>query len=272
MEKSKFISIMAASAAKYGKVEFKEVQKVNETYYGMYIDVVNKPTPVVNLDTLYDFYCETEDIEACLDRVNEILTTVFDHSIILENITNWEWVKEHLYLKLFGHVVNGICRPVADLYLVPYVDLPEDSNATVCVTPDMLDSWEVSIDDVFDAAIEAQPKIRPVVIRSLAEIFGIEDDDCPMYVVTCEDHYCGASAILYPGVAERIQANLGDFYIIPASVHETLVVPKLLNDDLERLTNMVKDVNEKDVPDGDKLSDSVYVYDFEDKTIKQATA
>lgn len=274
MDKQEFIKVMAEEAAQYGKIEFKEIQKVDETYYGMYVSVDNGPTPVVNLDSLYDYYCDTEDMDSCLEHLSQVLTMKPRYSFDISKISDWEWAKDHLYFKLFGHVVNGICKPVADLYLVPYVDLPDICGATVRVTPDLAETWEVSLDDIFQAVETAQPNLHPAVIKSLSDILGVmlpDDEEIPMYVVTCEDHYYGASAILYPGVAEQVKEKIygDDFYLVPASVHEMLAVPKALCDDPQHLTGLVKMVNQQDVPEDQRLSNSIYEYDFVEDTLKK---
>ena len=57
-----------------------------------------------------------------------------------------------------------------------------------------------------------------------------------------------------------------DFYVLPSSIHETLLVP-IGNMDVSGLLQMVKEVNEAEVELCDQLSDKVQYYDRAAKTL-----
>ena len=57
-----------------------------------------------------------------------------------------------------------------------------------------------------------------------------------------------------------------DLYIIPSSIHETILLP-MLGDDWEALSQMVKEVNATQLAPEEILSDHVYLYKSEDNTI-----
>jgi len=57
----------------------------------------------------------------------------------------------------------------------------------------------------------------------------------------------------------------GDFYILPSSIHEVLIVPDNGMMDLAALENMVREVNATTVDPSEKLTDNVYHYDSKDK-------
>ena len=64
------------------------------------------------------------------------------------------------------------------------------------------------------------------------------------------------------------QASLkagGDFFILPSSIHEILIVPDNGKMHVEDLQNMVKEVNMNEVDYIDQLTDSVYHYDHQAK-------
>ena len=69
---------------------------------------------------------------------------------------------------------------------------------------------------------------------------------------------------------DRITAKLGEVYVIPSSVHETLIVPKTYVDDLEGLQKMVRDINEREVRPEDQLSNNIYEYDPKTQSLKIA--
>ncbi len=57
----------------------------------------------------------------------------------------------------------------------------------------------------------------------------------------------------------------GDFFILPSSIHEVLIVPDNGEMKLPELEAMVRDVNATQVAPPDKLTDSVYHYDAREK-------
>ena len=69
---------------------------------------------------------------------------------------------------------------------------------------------------------------------------------------------------------DRITAKLGEVYVIPSSVDETLIVPKRYVDDLEGLQKMVRDINASEVRPEDQLSNNIYEYDPKTHSLKIA--
>ncbi len=82
----------------------------------------------------------------------------------------------------------------------------------------------------------------------------------------------GASALFYPDVLEKIGEQAGqNFFILPSSIHETLIVPDDGRFDYQMLESMVKEINaaERVAPE-DRLSDSVYHYDSREYLFERA--
>lgn len=83
----------------------------------------------------------------------------------------------------------------------------------------------------------------------------------PMYVLTTDSRINGAACLLYRGMLERIRKSIGsDFYIIPSSINEVLIVPTGTGMDEDSLNNMLRSVNKEEVPDTEILSDNIYRY------------
>ncbi len=87
------------------------------------------------------------------------------------------------------------------------------------------------------------------------------DNNCEMYVLTNSLGINGASAILYNGLIEEFaNKTKSNLYILPSSIHEVIIMPYVDEYDIEELKQMVREINATQVPRGDVLSDSVYVY------------
>ena len=85
-----------------------------------------------------------------------------------------------------------------------------------------------------------------------------------MYVLSNEKKHFGASVILYENMMKEICKKLeGNVYILPSSVHETILIPSRMVDTVSRLDEMVCEVDETQVPTVDILSDHSYLYNME---------
>lgn len=88
------------------------------------------------------------------------------------------------------------------------------------------------------------------------------------YILTNTERVYGAAVILYPGVLEYVSGQLGgDLFIIPSSIHETLI----LKDDgiikAQELEEILREVNREKVAPEDVLSDSLYGYSRSDGNV-----
>ena len=100
------------------------------------------------------------------------------------------------------------------------------------------------------------------------EAFEVIEDT--IYVETTQSKIFGAAVLLYPRFLEHEAEALGrNFYIIPSSVHEVLIIPaEKIEQDADELLEMVKEVNTTQVSDEEVLSDNVYYYDREKNEVK----
>lgn len=129
--------------------------------------------------------------------------------------------------------------------------------------------------------MENAPQIKPAEIKGMsevmAEMMGIEQaemmglvpmdpKDEQMFVATVPDKVHGAGVLAYQNFMDQAAERVGgDFFILPSSIHEVLIVPDNGKMDLKDLESMVKEVNATQVAPADKLTDSVYHYDSQAK-------
>lgn len=86
--------------------------------------------------------------------------------------------------------------------------------------------------------------------------------ESPMFVLTNKTRYDGAAMIACPEVLQTVHGLMGDdYYILPSSVHEVLIVPKHIPLLLEDMQKTVRQINEESVEPIDRLSDNVYEFD-----------
>ena len=178
-------------------------------------------------------------------------------------------------------------KSVGDLAKVYQVvaHMDADGVASFNVSNDMLNRWEVSIDDIDELATENTRKLFPEVLRSMTDLIqemiicadgdncneGMQifadmggDDGIKMYVLSNKSGINGASTILYKDVLKDFALQMkADLYILPSSIHEVIIVPAIKKLKPSNLREMVVDVNMKEVSASEVLSNEVYFYDRE---------
>lgn len=170
-----------------------------------------------------------------------------------------------------------------DLAIIFYsiLSIDEESEMSFTVTNDMLRVWNATPQELFILATTNTPRLLPINITSLnALMFQVDIpqhetisdtiDNLPfdyVYAITNEYSRNGFSGIFYPGVLKCLGKRFGNFYLLPSSIHEALIVPEDCGMTPEYLKEMVKAVNTDVVSPDEYLSDSIYQYNVEQDKI-----
>lgn len=214
--------------------------------------------PVLYLDEPFELYQQGVPAGVIADRLLEVYernmaTDAFDTSCIID----WNRASERLTVRLTNlshntsYLENKLTLPIpgTDTAFVYSLDLSDfREGASVTVTRDMLTAWHVTPGVVHDIAFVNTARLHPASVlpmRSIMnEMTGCSGPDFAeepvMYVVTSDTRVNGAVSILFPGVAEALYNKIGDFYILPSSVHEVI------------------DINRTQVAPEDRLADDVF--------------
>lgn len=89
----------------------------------------------------------------------------------------------------------------------------------------------------------------------------MEEGQIPMYVLTNSRRYYGAASLIYDNVMEKIGKLFNnDYYILPSSVHEVILLEKNQEIQPKVLNEMIMDVNRTQVEEEEWLGDHAYFY------------
>ena len=151
---------------------------------------------------------------------------------------------------------------------------------TSVITNQQLNAFGITAEQLHQDALENAPITHPASLRSMqevmAEMMGMEPEDVmsgepTMLVATVEGSFMGASVIQYPGFMEQAAEKIGgDFFVLPSSIHEVLLIPDDGRQDFHELAAMVQTINETQVAPEERLSDNVYHYDKADRVFELA--
>ena len=85
-----------------------------------------------------------------------------------------------------------------------------------------------------------------------------------IYIMTNQAGVNGASVILYDRFLEEFSDRMdSEYYIIPSSIHEVILIPRENFMEPEEIRRMIREVNFTVVGPDDYLSDSLYYYNRE---------
>ena len=138
---------------------------------------------------------------------------------------------------------------------------------------DIIASWGMCVRDVYN---EARYNLaNEYKIKGMREM--LADMGCPefmlppvsddgkemMYVLTNGTGELGSGVILAPDVMKAAKEKIGNFVILPSSIHEVILVPiteESMN--VDSLNNIIDSVNTEQVAPKEQLSDKAYLYNF----------
>ncbi len=182
--------------------------------------------------------------------------------LLMERIWDYNgYIKKRLFIKMRHNITHEqmVSMQVCDFYATVCVELDGMGTAFV-VQNSMLEKWGVGKDRLFADAIENMSEQYPMESFEVSELVGSEcKSGYPLTCFTNIDGMNGAAVLLYPGfLPKAYEAAGGDFYIIPSSVHEVLVISREAVS-ADALSKIVREVNMAIVSDDEKLSDNAFM-------------
>lgn len=260
--------------------------------------------PTIYLNSFYEEYKAGRPMDEILNHIAEIRSAnEMEQGFNMSNITDWEKVAPNVAPRVIDSENNKELlsqRPhtLMDGMAVTYcVMLGEQDNGfmSVPITYELMDRWGVDTDKLHDIALDNLPELMPPKLMTMNEVMAdmmlpdlilncdgdreqaeamLESMMPPegnMYVISNEAKMNGATVLLNDQFMEKVVEQIGeDFYIIPSSIHECLLISQSAGMSIAEMENMVQDVNATQVAPEDRLSDHVFAYDVETKEIYRA--
>lgn len=196
-----------------------------------------------------------------------------------EKVKDYEFVKDKIIYRLIGREENQeLLKEIPykcylDLAIIYYVllEVDEYGMASMMVRTEHMDMWKVTEEDLYCRASENTRKLLPYEFAPMRtvieELLGLGMEEGPaekMYILSNEMRSYGAAALIYPGCLRKIADEVGEnFFVIPSSVHEIIIVAESEAPGREELESMIEEVNETQVEAEEVLSDRAYYYDRE---------
>lgn len=243
-------------------------------------------SPTIYLEEFFKQYQEGFTIDEITESIVHVYHEVkFEHSWQVHTVKDFESMRSKIVYKLIHAKKNetllGTMPYIAylDFAIVFYIlfEVTESGTATIPITHELVKLWEVSLDDIQQSAFCNAPVLLPADFRPMQivinELMGIHstEEECIqdlMFVLTNSLRSFGAACILYDGMLEKIGQQIGqNYYILPSSIHEMIIVPESNSPSRAHLDEMIAEVNQTQVDEEELLAEHVYYYDCEKRQI-----
>lgn len=266
------------------RVSLQDIIKNNDTHLDG-LTILSKGSnisPTIYLNYYYDQYLSGKSLSSVQD---DILLS-YHKNVPKENIdisffTDFAKVKTRIIFKLVNYDRNK--ELLSKVPHVRYLDLAivfncfvnstEEGYATILIHHHHLSFWNISTDELYNLAMKNTPHLLQYQLQNMSDVIlnlFFEDEsqipqdsipDFPMYVLSNVTKLNGSGCILYEDLLSDIAETLdSDFYILPSSIHEVLLIPVESASSYEELSSMVKEINNTQLAREEVLSDLVYFY------------
>lgn len=231
--------------------------------------------PIIYLEDYYRKYCAGENLEELAEHlINKVRCAPAAPKWEYEDILDFNKIRNRIVYKLINAKRNERLLkevpnlPMLDFAIVFYIMISNNQaeNCSVLIRNEHMNGWRLPISLLYQCARENTPKLCPYVLFPMSDFleayFGETIDRCPLLVLSNETGINGASALLYPHMPKIIFESIGkNYYLLPSSIHELLIVPEEKSLIAGNLKEMVQDVNASHVAKEEYLSDSIYYFD-----------
>ena len=231
-----------------------------------------KEQPTVYVNHYYHESLRREELEELAVQILKVQReSLLDRGGELLQILEYEKMEKRIYYRLISREKNEeLLRDVPhlfwlDLAVVFYMRIPEEiiNNATALIHNSHMEQWGTDLKALCRTAAENMADV-PVMFEPMEKIlgcFGAEGISSGMYVLGLRDREYGAAVMLDPKILRRCFREIGEeFYVLPSSIHEVILLPVSHSDNPADLERLVKEVNEACVAPEDYLSGHVYRY------------
>ena len=262
-------------------------------------------SPVIYPDTLFADYHAGKPLEEILQALSHTVEKSLPEvpgvtkGTVTQALSDYESARHHLSIRLCDPDLNQELlenaghSKVSDfeaIYQLKFA-MPDESVGYSTITPAMLDSWGVSMEtlqkDAATCTWAEYPILSPLGntisyltsglplpnLLETGEPIQMSDDMLPIFVLSNDHAMQGASLITLPDLLDQIGDIVqDDFYILPSSLHEVIIVPQNTQMSLDELSEMVHSINESQVAAEELLSNKVQHYDTKAHLLENAYA
>ena len=249
--------------------------------------VFNNPatntSPTIYLEEFYEFYQMTKELDTAIDLLIELYRSLPAMQVDEKELLDFSNARHRIIMKLVNTEKNRTLLetvphiPFQDLSIVYsyFIGTSDDMLMNLPVDDRLLKAWGIDTLELHQLALSNYNRLLPVKFGNLNQFLlnhglvkreyctALSDGDMSDSLYFLSNDYLMNGAVLMTcknlmdEIADFFQE---DFYIIPSSIHEVLVVPESKVPSQKELDLLVQEVNQDYLDPGDYLSDHAYHY------------
>jgi len=238
--------------------------------------------PTLYVNSLYEEYQKGADLEELAEHVVQSYHQgAVKTDISMDFFMDFEKVKERIAYRLINAEMNKeLLKDIPHILFLDwaicfYYAFHHDTigEGMILIHNSHMDMWKTNHEELMKLAVENTKRMFPPMLMSLGELLKdmwLEPTASNLYVLSNEQKCHGSIALLYPGMLREAAELLGgDFFVLPSSIHEVLLLRRQKEDDTDVLLDMISEANRNHVMEEELLSYHLYYYDTEqDKLLK----
>ncbi len=244
-------------------------------------------SPTIYLNSFYENYQEGRAIKEIAQQIKELyeryrIERPIDPAFYCDFSNIWRRVS----CKVINYERNReLLRDIPhlrylDLAIVAYYPVSDGAmgEGMILIRNNHLKFWNVTAEELIHIARENTKERFSYELLDMIDLlqnysedeegilsvqeFQETDETMPMYVLTNREKNLGAVCIIYDSILNHVGEKLEeDYYILPSSIHECIIIPKREEFDAEEIKLMVREINETQVQPEEVLSDQIYQYE-----------
>lgn len=254
--------------------------------------------PQINLDDFFRDYCMSLDMDGVMEGILDIYRRSRSDDSLLdpEDMEDFFKIRDRIVLRLVSGSRNRntlkLCphRKLFDMAITYRILAGKNSGgiSTLLVTDRLMQLWGLDEAAVYALALTNTQRIFPPRLKDMETVMGELSGAFPeeekdgffpkqgfhrnMMILTNDCGINGASVICYPNLLKSCTRRLGpDFYILPSSIHEVILLPKTSAVLPGELVHTVHCANANVVSQEEILSDCVYYFSSKTGKIQKYT-
>ena len=276
------------------RAEVSEVRKNNGILlHGLLISSKGQTVvPTIYLERFLEAYESGMPFKEVVDRVLSAYRGSGPEGCTdMEFFRSFENVRDRICYRLIGRKGNE--ELLDGMPYIEFLDLAicfyysyhgeQLGDGTILIHNSHMEMWETCTAELFGLAKRNTRRLFPWECKGMGEVLqemadsgegaDVEEPEgtfcgIAMKILTNSRKTHGAACILYPGVLDGMAQEMGsDFFILPSSIHEVILLPDTGYGDNEELKGMIREVNSTQVALEEVLSDTLYRYDRADKRV-----
>lgn len=275
------------------RIQLNQVRKNNNiNLVGLIIQTKGRNVyPTIYLEPFLEFYEDGMPLSVVVDKILEVYHRESPgEEIDFSFFEDFQKVKKRICYRLVNRERNK--ELLEQIPHIPYLDLaicfyysyenPRLGKGSILIYNNHVKLWNTNTSELLKLAQKNTPVLYPAMYQSMESTLRalLEEQegewelpisgDVPMDILGNMGNSYGAVCMIYPGLLQQIaMTREKDFYILPCSVHEVILLWDDGRECPEKLQAMIREINEAEVEPEEVLSNSLYYYERKREIIKQ---